>query len=66
MLEVTPDQGTHPDVFRKAEDPRADAAHGPDNQVDLRACLRGCVQSVDDFPVHEVVQFPDDATVRPV
>ena len=63
MLEEAAEDRAHADPLAQPLDARAEHADRPDDQVDLRARLRGAVELLDDRRVGEVVHLDPDPGV---
>src|SRR5258708_15714087 len=61
VLQEPADDGTHPDALRQTGHPWPKRTHAADDEVDLRARLRGRVEPIDDVWVDEVVDLDRDA-----
>src|SRR4030095_4975586 len=60
VLEEAAHDGDDPDRFRDSGDARTQAAHPPDDEIDLPTGLGGPVEQADDPPVHQRVHLEDD------
>src|SRR5450432_2878298 len=60
VLEKTPNDTDHPDVFAQPLDFRAETANAADDEIDLHSGARSFVELFDDLVVDERVELGDD------
>ena len=63
MLEVTPQHGTHGDVFRHARHARPNATNSPHHEVNLYSRRTGGIERFNDLWVLHCIEFQRDTTL---
>jgi hypothetical protein len=60
VLEKSPDDRAHADVFRYAGNPGSQRTQAADDEIDLHAGTRCAVQRLDGLRVHQRIHLGDD------